>query len=407
MTPEQRVLERLAREIERRSRVQGQELSPGERELLGLFEQCDPEAAGEAQRRRSSTEELRDELLSLSPAERLDPRFHSDDLVELLLDESEAAQVEDPESTIVWADLALPITEALRDKRWLASNGKVQAARLKGNAWRLQGDLAQAEAAFALAAIHLDDNSLERPWFCRSLGVLRWEQHRLDEAIGLFLHAGALFHAAGMGEEEATTLLLLGLLYSETAFPAGGLLSLYEGFFRASPHRHPWLSLCSGFALASHLGEIEQIAEGRDVLAKAMDLYALVRKERCLLQGCRWEGAARVRLGESGQAEQLLEGVRRRHLARRDLPELALTSLDLGAVLVELGRPEEIQRLIEEIDHNFPTDQGTTLAVQALQAFQAGTRRGDGARRSASWAASDFRRLFRLLAIPLGPIPFT
>lgn len=406
MMSEQKVMERLARELERRSKVLGQELSESQQEILTLFQKSDSETVEEAQQRRSAAEELREELLSLSPTERLDPRFHSGDLVELLLHESEMAQIEDPESAIVWADLALPITEALRGKRWLASNGKVRAARLKANAYRLTGDLAQAEAAFALARIHLDDNSLERPGFNQALGVLRWDQHRLDEAIALFLHAAVLFRQAGQGEEEAITLLLLGLLHSEMSFPAAGLPPIYEGLFRASPHRHPWLSLCSGFALASHLGEIEQIAKGRDILAKTMELYSLVREERWLLQGCRWEGAARARLGESGQAEQLLEGVRRQHLARRDLPELTLTSLDLGVVLVELGRPEEIQRLIEDIDRNFPVEEGNTLAVEALHAFQAGVQRGDGARRSASWAASDFRRLCRLFDISLGPIPF-
>lgn len=401
---EQKLMRRLANVLERRS--QEQELSEEEQELLALFQEASTETGEEERQRRAAAEELREELLCLSPGEPLDPRFHADDVVELLLHESEIEQLEDPESAAVWADLALPITEALRDKRWLASVGKVRAARLKANAHRLAGDLDQAEAAFTLARIHLHDNSMERPWFNRSLGVLRWDQHRLDEAIALFHLAAVLFLQAGKEEEEATTQLLLGLLHSEKSFPAAGLPLIYEGLFRASPHRHPWLSLCSGFALASHLGEIGQTAQGQDILAKTMGLYALVREERWNLQGCRWEGAARARLGDSEEAEHLLEGVRRQHRARRDLPEMALTSLDLGVVLVELGRPEEIQLLIEDIGHNFPADQGTLLAIDALQAFQSGVGRGDGARRSAAHAASEFRRLCRLSGISLGPIPF-
>lgn len=401
---EQRLMKRLAGVLERHSLEQV--LSEEEQELLVLFQEAGTETEEEARQRRAAAEELREELLSLSPGEPLDPRFHSDDLVELLLHESESEQIENPESAVVWADLALPITEALRDKRWLAGVGKVRAARLKANAHRLAGDLDQAEAAFTLARIHLHDFSLERPWLNRSLGVLRWEQHRLDEAAALFQLAATLFAQTGKGEEEATTLLLLGLLHSEMSFPAAGLLHIHEGLFRVSPHRHPWLSLCSGFALASHLCELGEIAKGRDILVKTMDLYALVRGERWILEGFRREGAARARLGEIEQAEHLLEGVRREHLARRDLPETALTSLDLGVVLVELGRPEQIQPLIDDIGHNFPVDQGTILAVDALQSFQAGVQRGDGARRSASHAASEFRRLCRLSDISLGPVPF-
>lgn len=406
MTLDKDLLARLGRELERRYTRETEEPSPEEKELWRRLEQQNPESFEVARRHTAAIEALRDELLGLAPGERLDPRFHSEDLLELLLEESELAQLDDPDSAILWADLALPIAEALRDKRWLASNGKARAARLKANALRLRGELEKAEHAFTQARVHLDDNSLERPYFNQFLAVLRWEQHSLDEAIGLLLHAASLFRAAKRPAERAACLLLLGLLQSEMSFPASGLPPLLEGWPQGSPHRRPYLSLCGGFALAAHFGEIGEIERGRDVLAKTMDLYPLVRDERHILQAIRWEGSARARLGEIGQAEELLETLRRKNLDRRDLPELTLTSLALGAVLAELGRPEEIDHLIADSERNFASEEGCTFAVEALRALRDGVERGDGARRSAAWAASEFRRLCRLFDIPLGPIPF-
>lgn len=360
-------------------------------------------------RYRPTAVELCDELLTAYPdVELLDPRFLSEEVLELLLDIGEEVPLESPEQALVCAEIALEVGEALREKAFLESDAKVRAACLRGTAQRLKGELAEAERSFNLARIHLEDVSPVRPLFCRSLALLRWEQHRLDEAMGLLQHSVWLWLlTADGGREAAACQLLLGLLESETAVAGLAIPRLSHGRRRSRPERHPWLSLCGGFTLARLLAEHGEEQRGREVLAQTMKLYALVRDERQTLQGCRLEGAARAVLGEIGEAENILEGVRRKHLERRDLAELALTSLELGTTLANLGRTEEIERLARDIAESFTADRAVALAVSLLTNLRTCVLRGEPAPACAAWCAAEFRRHGRLLDLaPLGPIPF-
>lgn len=111
-------------------------------------------------RYRRTAFELCDELLAAYPAVGpLDPRFHSEEVLELLLDVGEDVPLESPEQALICAEVALEVGEALRKKTFLESEAKVRAACLRGTAQRLQGELAAAERSFHLARIHLDDAS--------------------------------------------------------------------------------------------------------------------------------------------------------------------------------------------------------------------------------------------------------
>lgn len=357
--------------------------------------------------RVKDVEALRDELLALTPGERLDPRFHSTALVDLLLEDSEAIQAVAPESAVLWADLAWTLAEALRNKKSLGSDAKARAARIKGNVLRLEEDLEAAERAFAAGFIHLADDSPERPYLCRSLGLLRWAQDRLDEAISLLQHAAWLFAEHDRRGEAAVCLSLLGLLWSDTSKPARGLGPLHHADLLGGTPHHAWLSLRCGFLRAAHLAEAGASPQGRAVLENTLGLCSRIPKEGETLLAVRLEGAARARLGETGQGEDLLEGVRRKQLARRNVPEVALTSLTLGAVLASRGRAREIGRLVLEIKAaSFEPEEGGVFAVEALQALQAEIRHGAGPWEGAARTAAEFLRLCRRFEVRLEPIPF-
>jgi len=373
----------------------------------GREEQASEPWAPEAWQRRAAAEELRHDLFGLSAAERrrLDQRFHSRDLIALLLEDSQAVQIRDPEDAAHLAGLALLVAEVMRDKKHLGSDAVVRAGRMQANALRLLGERLEAEHAFATARFHLDDESPERPFFCRSLALLRWEQQWLDEAAALLQHAAFLFHEQQAAEEEGASLLLLGVLGSETTVPGRGLPPLAQGWTLIRPARHPWLSLCGGFVLAALLGEVGQPGRGRAVLSEAIALYGSVREESQILQGYRLEAVARARLGEICHAEELLDAVRRKQLERRDLAELALTSLELGAVRAELGRAGDVACLGEDLA-GFDPEEGGTFAVEALAALQAGLAEGRKPRQEAARLAAEFRRLCRLFNSPLEPVSF-
>jgi hypothetical protein len=368
-----------------------------------------PAAIEEAQRRRAAAEELRDEISSFEPAERLgrltEPRFHSEDLLELLLDESQELQAAAPESTAFWAHLARQLAELLRDKRFLGSDSQVRAGVLHGNTLRLDGDLEAAEHAFTAASAHLDEDSPELPLYARALGVLRWEQHRLTEAVSLLEHAAHLFLEEELEIDAGLSLLLLGVLHGETCAPSRGLNFLLLGRRLAGPPPQPWLGLRGGLLLSARLGETGEPASARAVLDETMELYKLVRDEHETLCGYRLEGSTRARLGEIGQAEELLQGVREHRLSRRQLPELVFSSLDLAVVLAELGRDPEIAQLAGDL-RGFEPEEGGVFAVEAFQLFQTFRSQGYNLLRSAAGAAAEFRRLCRLSAVPMDPIPF-
>ncbi|HKH48602.1 MAG TPA: hypothetical protein VKM72_28390 [Thermoanaerobaculia bacterium] len=359
-------------------------------------------------RKVEEVEDLRDELLSLAPGEPLHPRFHSEALIDLLLQDSEALQDEAPESAVFWAELASELAEVLRDKRFLRSDAKARAARLKGNVLRLEGDLEAAERAFAGGLIHLADDSPEQPFFCRALGLLRWAQDRLAEGISLLQHAAWLFDEHGLIGEDAVSVSLLGLLWSETSKPVRGLGALHHAALVGGTPDHPWLALHSGFLRATYLAELGACSEGRAVLERTMDFYSRTRDEAEILRAYRLEGAARARLGELGHGESLLEGLRRKQLQRRDLPEVALTSLTQGAVLASLGRAEEIERLAAEIrDAAFEPEEGVVFAVEALELYRATLEQGAHPWGGAARAGAEFLRLCRRFDVRLAPVPFS
>lgn len=367
------------------------------------------EAIEEARRRRAVAEELRDEILSFEPAERSgrltgDPRFHSDDLLELLLDESQTLQATDPDAATFWGQMAGQLAEVLRDKSTLGSDSQVRAGVLRGNALRLAGDLEGAGRAFTAASAHLEEDSAEVPVYARSLGVLRWEQHRLAEAVSLLEHAARLSLSEELEADAGLSLLLLGVLHGETCAPERGLSCLLQGHQTVSPPQ-PWLNLRGGFLLSARLVELGELPIARTVLDETMELYKLIREEHETLCGYRLEAAARARLGEIGRAEDLLQGVRHARLSKRHLPELVLTSLDLAVVLVELGRDHEIEQLAADVQ-GFEPEEGGVFAIEAFELFRSFRSEGRNLRRSAAGAAAEFRRLCRLFTVPMAPLPF-
>jgi hypothetical protein len=359
-------------------------------------------------RRGEDVEDLRDELLSLEPGQPLERRFHSQPLIDLLLQDSEALQSDAPESAMFWADQAFALADAMRDKRFLANDAMARAARLKGNALRLEGELESADRAFSVGLMYLGHASPERPWFCRSLGLLRWAQDRLDESHSLLMHAAWLFADQHLKDEVTPCLSLTGLLWSETSTPHWGLPAVHHAWMLGGVPHHPWLALRCGFLTAAHLAESGACSEGRAVLEETMDLYSRTPKEGEILLAYRLEGAARARLGELAESESLLEGVRRKQLVRRNLPEAALTSLSLGAVLASMGRAKEIRRLAEEIrGAGFEPDEGGTFAVEALESLQMDLRQGIGPWDGAARASAEFLRLCRRFNVRLEPVPFS
>lgn len=373
------------------------------------LEERTPALVEEALRRRREADRLMEELLG-APAERRrallgEARFRSPDLVESLLEESQAAQLRDPGRAAEAAEAAARLAARLPGGGEAAGGAAARARCLQGNALRLAGAREAAERAFADAAPFLDD-PFDRAVFCRGLAVLRWEQGRLDEAAALLQHASSLFDEDGLAAESADGLLLLGLIHAERGDPCRALLPLLCGRAAADPGLRPWLSVRAGLTLAACCAEAGEEEKAHAALAQAVRLYPLVRDADEVLCAFRLEAHVRARIGDPAEAEGLLEGLRRKLAEPSRLPELALASIDLALVLAGSGREGEIGRLVEDLESRASALPEAGPAAQVLRELEREIRLGGDPRSSAAGAAVRLRRALRSRGLTVEPLPF-
>ncbi|HEX7183126.1 MAG TPA: hypothetical protein VF756_14895 [Thermoanaerobaculia bacterium] len=373
------------------------------------LEERAPALVEEALRRRSEADKLMDELMG-EPVERRralldEARFQTYDLVESLLEESQAAQIQDPERAVQSAEAAACLAAHLPEDEYPVGSAVARAGYLWGNALRLAGAWEAADRVFADAASSLDD-PFDRAVFCRGLALLRWEQGRLDEAMALLHHASSLFEEDELAAESADCLLLLGLIHAERGDPCQALFPLLCARATADPGLRPWLSVRAGFTLAACYAEIGETKKARAALADTVRLYPLVRDADEVLCAFRLEAHVRARVGDPREAENLLEGLRRKLAEQSRVPELALVSIDLALVLAESGREGEIGRMAEEIESRNFARPGGDLAAHALRKLATEIRLGRDPRATAVNAATHLRRTLRSRGLRVEPLPF-
>jgi tetratricopeptide (TPR) repeat protein len=140
-----------------------------------------------------------------------------------LLLESEATQPLEPERSEELARLALRIAARPHPARLVgrAEAVKARGLCLLGNARRLLGDLYHAEESLRRAAYHLlgPPESGERARYCWLLALLRRDQGRGQEAVGLLWRAARIYGDLGDRVEEGECLAALGFFFLERGEP--------------------------------------------------------------------------------------------------------------------------------------------------------------------------------------------
>jgi len=376
-----------------------------------------PRIVEEAGRRSVEAEVLLVELLSYPHCQQvkvlLEPRFQSLGLLEHLLEESQEAQPRDLERSVALADLGGQLAARLLRHKGAEAECAMYSARasiLSGNARRLEGKPADAEAAFGRAACFLAwrFESWDRAEFCRALGLLRWEQGRLDEAEALLQQAARSFAGQALPQEEGASSALLGLLHLEQGRPEVAIRFLERGRCGFEPGGRPWLTVRAGLSLALALAELGQADRACWVVQETWRHTANVRGERELVRLSWLEGRVWARAGRREEAEQLLTSVWLKFIAEYSLPEAALCSLDLAALLVEAGRETELPRLQHDLEETFSAEDAALEVIrQVSRHFAAATAGGkEVVHDCAAEAASTLRRAFRFRGYRVDPLPF-
>jgi tetratricopeptide (TPR) repeat protein len=375
-----------------------------------------PQMIEEARRRSRKAEGLLDELLSFPGDEQgavlQDPRFWSADLLERLLEACQEAQPEDSERSEALAHLALQLTGHLRTRtdELLSAMFFTRASVLRANALRLRGRLVEAEDALGRAAHFLlwPFESSDRAAYCRALALLRWEQGHLDEAEALLRQAARSFREYLLPQDAGACWALLGLLLLEHNRTEEAVRCLQTGRVTLAPAARPWLTVRSGLGLALALADLGQADRAQALLRETWRHYGRVRDEVEQARASWLEGKILYRIGRWEEAEAILFGVRDRFLAVKSLPEAALCSLDLAALLLESGRNAELPQLLSVLEQTFPADpaglEGLRRAYHAFLASLQGVK--DLPRTVLGMAETALRRVLQFRGYRVERLPF-
>ena len=327
-----------------------------------------------ARERRQAAERLGGELLA-GPAEtwlgRLsDRRFQTQDILDHLVEVCHTALPFEPRRGLEVCEVALKLGGLLVDAPSNDQDAAESVCRVNSlglHACRFLGDHQQAEAFLERAAF-LANTPLARGFFLRAVGLLRWDQGRMDEAEALLHQAGRCYYEVEDVKQGAVCFALLGLLYieEEEVSRAEHLLrSARRGLDCSS---QPWLAAEAFLALARCLALGQRKSDAIALRQKAWSLYKSVPPSAISLV---WRDAQVAEaLGDLADAEQLFTSARRSYLEAGHLPEASLTTVHLAKLLVRLGRGEETSDLAAELSEVFEGRPGLNLSLAMLQGLE-------------------------------------
>lgn len=357
-------------------------------------------------RRQREVERLLGELMEMPGKQRFQAvrqaRFRSLDLLGHLLEECHASQLGQAGRAAELGALAFRLAEAMEDEED-ALAALPRALGLEANARRLLGDCHRAEVRLGRAASFLRDRT-DRAFHCRTVGLLRWEEGRTDEAAALLGHALRLYAEDGLDFEAAACLGLLGLLEEEEGRLANALPFLARAWTALEREARPVFALRVGLAFALGLAEVGEEERARRVLAETWTLCSGVREPSEMLRVYWNEARVLSRAGRREEAIHLLEAVRPKLAEEGSLPEAALVSLDLALALAEAGRAGEIERLRAVPAPGFPASPRVEAALRKIVLLA--ERREPRLRETVARSRVNLRRTFRLLGLRPRPLPF-
>ena len=379
-------------------------------ELWAKLSEKLPEHIAEGRARRHTAERLLDELLQAPPGLRLGmirrARFRDLDFLDLLLEASHVRQIQDPEGAAELARLACRLASVFGETEPEAAETVPRALCLGANARRLLFDFKGADTLLGKAAAFLTSIN-DRAFYCRTVGLVRWEQGRTDEAAALFQHAARLYAPGGPDGEEGACLALLGLLHHEQDNLGMALPLLLRAWTAMEHDLRPLLALRVALTLASGLADAGQMDRARAFLKEAWRLSSAVEDAHEMVRIYWLEGRALARLGERTEALQILDSVRRKLILEPSPAEASLVSLDLALALAEAGKPEEIEPLVRALETLFRPSSTLALAICGLDEIaEAALRRDPNLRDTAASLAIKQRRMFRACEMRMRPLSF-
>lgn len=267
--------------------------------------------------------------------------------VELLAHESERAAVRDLEDALALGALAVRAAELSPDPPSLKAAAKEYAWCYWGNARRVKGWLAKAEAAFAQAtreasaAAPLAMSPFSRARMLDRESSLRRDQRRFGEALELSDRALAV----ALPSEFGMLWLNRAAVLEQSGDADGAISALREAQANLADGSEPRHRLVALFNLAVCLLDLGSAAEAAPLL---LGVRALAEEGRDTIDLVRlnWlEGRTALALGDTKVATATLEQVWREFTAQEMKYDSALVALNLAECYLVAGRPTETRAL--------------------------------------------------------------
>lgn len=273
------------------------------------------------------------------------PLFWRWGFVERLCRESEAAAADDLARAKELAELAVAVAERIRAKEGWRSRLTGYAWAFVANALRVAGNLHGAEQAFARAkqlwakGVGFDTGLLSEARFLDLEASLRRDQRRFPEALSCS-RAALTLAEPGARPELLISLakLLIEMNRHEEAIP-----TLEEALALLNSKVEVRLSWAARFNHLVCLSAIGRAAEG-DSWLPILRRLALKMGNALDRLRFRWlEGQVHAAQGRRPEAIAALEEAREGFVARAMRYDVALTGLEICALLLEEGRATEVK----------------------------------------------------------------
>jgi tetratricopeptide (TPR) repeat protein len=282
-------------------------------------------------------------------------RFRTRGLCDLLVEESYETGFQDPGRAVDLARLAVLVADRLTPD---ACGGEDAHESLRarvwaqlGNAHRIHSNLAEAEAALAVAEELLSAGRIglsDRAQVLGLLASLRRAQERFGEALQLFDRVAVIYKKLGHWNLLGRTLLQKSLVCGEAGDVEAEMSLLRRSLELIDQQADPRLFLVARHNLIHALNESGQSREAFALLFHSRPLY-LKRGDRMDLLKLRWvEGLVAAGLQRTDQAEAAFREVREGYAGIGLDYDAALASLDLAGVYIAQGRTADLLRIAEE-----------------------------------------------------------
>jgi tetratricopeptide (TPR) repeat protein len=321
--------------------------------------------AGTAELRRMAVEKLQGwaqwaALDPLMPEERMervltDPAMWTWGLHQRLIEASRWHGRNDPPEGVDILRLALVVAERIDPARLgserMQEDVLAETYALLGNAQRFASDFEGSRHSFNEAWMHQEQGTgdpLTQAHISRLEASWMIDMGEFETAEAVLEEAAQLFRQAGEREQEARTLLRMGVAIGFTDAEKG-LRHIRQALLLIDAKRSPRTHLCGQHDLAWFLAEAGQPGEALEVLEGTRPLFRHFPDEYAQLHLHWLEGKIARSMGRLDEAasifRQLLDELHARDLKH----DIVLVTIDLAEALAEGDRFEEAAKLVRQV----------------------------------------------------------